>query len=593
MNHRFGTCAAACLALTANLAFGGIVDAMHPDFDLKEIPLAEKYKTMGMGFLSDGRMVIVTSEFIGGGEVPKTASNTHKVLIISGADGSTPSVKEISNTWLMPVGLTIVNDKVYISDRDGFYELKSLDPVAGDLANNRTKILGWPDTTTWANGYTWHQFVFDPVYYQGSFYAPYSGSIRPGGPSDVPASTSFSGAFLKWDLTGKTLTKWAGGLRSPNGMNVGPNGDMFVADNQGSWLPSSTFMHMKQGKFYGHKQSPKRDANGAITQAFAPNWAESLPYERPTAWLDHGTVRASPSQPIYMDRGRFQGDWLLGDVNNPGLIRIALDNVQGTYNGAVFWFGKGFGTTAINRMAWGNDGALYVGSIMKIAGNWPGGDKTSMFRMTAKSTTTAFDMKAVRHLADGVEIIFTEAVDPNSLATGLFPVTQWHYDRQEGYGQGKSAVENRTVSATELSADGKRVHLKIAGLKDDYVTYFKLGAVKSATGASLWNNECWFTLNKLSTRAWDASVSIADAPKAVSGLDALVLSRVTPAGVMVLIDLPGSAQATLRSLNGAAVGSASGKGALLVPTQGLSKGLYLLEVRQGAQKLVRPVNLSM
>ncbi|MDB5102946.1 MAG: hypothetical protein JWP91_635 [Fibrobacteres bacterium] len=580
------------MAVSASIAMGTIPDAMHPDFELKEVALPTKYKTMGMGFLSDGRLAIATSEFIGGGEIPGSASVDHKVLLISDPGGTAPTVKEVANTWLMMVGLTVVNDKIYVSDRDGFYEIANIDNPT-DLTKNRTKIASWPDTTTWANGKSWHQFVFDPIYWQGNFYAPYSGSIRPGGPSDAPASTSYSGAFLKWDMTGK-LQKVAGGLRSPNGVNMAPNGDMFVADNQGSWLPSSTFMHIKPGKFYGHRQSPKRDSVGAITKAFAPNWAESLPYERPTAWLDHGTLRSSPSQPIYVEKGRFLGDWLLGDENNPGLVRIALDDVEGTYNGAVFWFGKGIGSSAVSRMAWGKDGSLYMGTIQGL-GNWPGTtEKKPIYKLTPKTTTTAFDMKAVRHLNDGVEIIFTDPVDASTITIGNFPVTQWNYTRKEEYGQGKGPAEARTVSATEISADGKRVHLKIAGLKDDYVTYFKLGAVKSATGASLWNNECWYTLNKLSTRAWNGTVSIADnAPKA-SRLEALVRQRLSAAGLEVIVDGMGDHTASLRSLNGAKVAAVSGKGpaAMVLPTQGLAKGLYLLEVREGADRVVRPINLS-
>ncbi|MDB5050088.1 MAG: large, multifunctional secreted protein [Fibrobacteres bacterium] len=584
------------LAFAASMAAAGIPDAMHPDFDMKEVPLADKYKAMGMGFLSDGRMVLATTEVIGGGEVPP-ASAANKLYVISNMGGATAAdikMKEVANNWKQMVGVTIVDDKIYVSDRDGFYKIVDIESNTLDLANNRQKIASWPDENKWKNGFSWHQFVFTPIFLNGSFYAPYSGSIRPGGPSDAPASTAFSGAFLKWDLTGK-LEKFAGGLRSPNGANVAPNGDMFVADNQGAWLPSSTFMHMKQGMFYGHRQSPTRDTAGNITVNNAPNWAEGLPYERPTAWLDHGTLRASPSQPIYMTKGRYVGDWLLGDVNNPGLVRIALDDVQGTYNGAVFWFAKGMGISAINRMAWGTDGSLYVGTIMKIAGNWPAGDKAPLYRVTPKTTATTFDMRAVRHLADGVEIIFTDPVDPASIAGANFSVTQWHYTRQEGYGLGKGSSEPRTVSATELSADGRRVHLKIAGLKDDYVTYFKLTNVKAATGgAAVWNNECWFTLNKLSTRTWDATVSIADeAPKSVK-LESLVRQRVSGAGLEVSVAGEGNHAFSLITLNGARIRSASsvGQGTVVLPTAGLAKGLYLLEVRQGAQTLVRPVSLS-
>jgi hypothetical protein len=583
------------MAMSATLALGSISDAMHPDYTMATVPLVEMYKTMGMGFLSDGRMVLVTTEFIGGGEAPPPSVN-HKLLIITNPGAATAGdvkVKEVANMWIQPSGLTIVDNKIFVSDKDGFYQILDYETATPDLANNRKKIATWPDENKWNAGKYWHQWVFTPVYKNGFFYAPYSGSIRPGGPSDAQATSAYSGAFLKWDMNG-TLTKFAGGLRSPNGANIGPNGDMFVADNQGSWVPSSTFMHMKQDKFYGHKQSPKRDSLGNVITAYAPNWAEGMTYERPTAWLDHGNVRASPSQPIYVDKGRYAGDWLLGDVNNPGLVRISLDDVQGTYNGAVFWFSKGMAQSAINRLAWGNDGSLYVGTAQRIAGNWPGGDKSPIYKVTPKATATAFDMKAVRHLADGVEILFTEAVDANAIAAANFSVVQWHYDRKEEYGKGKTANEARVVSGTELSLDGKRVHLKIAGLKDDYVAYIKLTNVKSATGAAIWNNESWFTINKLSTRAWDGTVSIADKVQPAGRLESLVRQRLTRNGLEVIVDGAGAHTATLRSITGAHVASVSGTGSasMVLPTQGLAKGLYLLEVRQGAEKVSRAVSLS-
>ncbi len=575
----------------------GIPDSVHPDFDMQEVPLPDHYKTMGIGFLSDGRMVLAATDFVCCGEAP-VASPLNKIFLITNPGSSNAAdikVKEIANTWRQFSGVTIVDDKIYISDRDGFYKLLDYESSTLTLSNNRQKIASWPNENTWNKGEYWHQWVFTPMYFNGFFYAPYSGSIRYGGPSDVPATTSYSGAFLKWDMAGN-LEKVAGGLRSPNGANVSPTGEMFVADNQGSWLPSSTFMLMKPGKFYGHRQSPNRDSLGNITKLNAPNWAEGLPYERPTAWLDYWNVRTSPSQPIYMTQGRYVGDWLLGDVYNPGLVRIALDKVGDTYNGSVFWFSKGTGNSAINRLAYGKDGNLYVGTLTQ-GGNWPDGATMPLYRIKAKATATTFDMRVVRHLADGVEIIFTDPVDPATIAAGNFSVNQWNYTRGEGYGAGKGATQNRTVSATERSSDGKRVHLKIAGLLDDYVLYIRASNVKAAVGgARLWNDEAWFTLNKFSTRTWDPTVSLAVEGNTPSlNLEGLIHQRLTGAGLEVSLNLEGEHSFALITLNGSRVRTASATGiaSTVLATGGLARGLYLLEIRHGADKWVRPVNLSL
>ena len=490
--------------LMLGAACAEIPDAVHPDFDLKELRMPAYYKTMGLAFLKDGTMVLATTETIGGGEVPD-ADPLHKVFLIKGASTDTlPAfIKEISNTWKQLSGVTVAEDRVFVSDRDGFYEIPDLANPA-DLVANRRAVAKWPNENHWNNGPYWHQWAFTPQYLNGAFYAPYSGSIAPGGRSNVDPTSPLSGAFLKWDFTGK-LEAFAGGLRSPNGAALDPGtGEIFGTDNQGSWLPSSTFMRIRQGRFYGHRQTlADLDADGNLVGNHPANFAESLPYEPPVAWLPHGTVRSSPSQPVMLTQGRFAGDWLIGDVNNPGLVRVALDKVGDGYNGGGFWFSKGTSNGAINRMARAPDGSIIIGTITRIGGNWPGGDKSPMFKLTAKEPAAAFDFKSVRALADGLELEFTQPVNPDSVSPGHFQVRSWQYIRQKEYGIGRQPDETREVIAAEASKDRKRVHLSFSAMATDRVYYVKLTGVASSGGKGLWNNESWFTLNAIPNRVWD------------------------------------------------------------------------------------------
>lgn len=558
-----------------------IPDAVHPDFTLKEVPLPGKYRCMGLQAFSDGRMALAVIEEIGGGEIPRASAGS-AVFIVSGIEGASPKPMEVANAWKQIAGIVIAEDKLYVSDRDGFYQIQDLENP-GDLKANRKLIVKWPDEGKWSNGTQWHQWVFTPVYKNGFFYAPYSGSIIPGGPSRTPPTSAYSGAFLKWDLSGK-LEKFAGGLRSPNGANIGPDGEMFVADNQGSWLPSSTFMRMKADRFYGH-------SNTYAGHPDNKNWAESLPYERPTAWLDHGSVRTSPSQPVFLAKGAYAGDWILGDVNNPGLVRIAIDNVLDTYNGSVFWFSKGIGNAAVNRMAWGKDGALYLGTLQKL-GNWPSGDPSPLYRMTANANPAVFDLRRVASVADGLEITFTQPVDKASVAAGGFQVQQWNYVRQEGYGMGKGNAESRVVSGAGVSADGLRVHLAVAGLKEDYVAFVKVGALKSAAGSKApYNNEAWFTLNKQSARAWDPAAGLASGPRRASPLAAHITARSRGAGNLeVALDAEGPHVFSLHALDGSLLASVAGEGrapqALTAPA---GTPLCLLTVRHGVESQTRSI----
>jgi hypothetical protein len=571
------------------LVNAGIPDSLaHPDFTLRKVPFATKYKTMGISFLDDGRMAMAVTDFIGGGEVPKQVSTGTKVLLVTGYGATSTAgitVEEIANGFYQLVGTTIANGKLYVSDRDGFYEIQQLSKPA-DLLQNRKLVVNWPTPDggyKWGpGGFSWHQFVFTPMYSKGSFYAPYSGSIINGGHSGVPPTSLKSGAFLKWDLAGK-MENFAGGLRSPNGANLDPaTGDMFVADNQGSWLPSSTFAQMKPGKFYGHRQSSPQPAN----------WAEDLPYEPPTAWLPHGTVRASPSQPVVVPKGKYAGDWLMGDVNNPGLIRVALDKVGEIYNGSVFFFSKGTGNAAINRLTWGPDGALYMGTLSTIAGNWPGNADQDMYRLAPNATSSAFEMKVVRSLADGLELEFTQPVDAATVLKTAFVAKQWSYIRQPEYGQGKQPDQNLTVTDVEVSTDKLRVHLKIAGLVKDRTINIKHTGITSG-GKAPWNDETWYTLNAVSSRTWNATVGTRNVVARVSRPAGEVDYRMDTRGLMsVTVKAEGTWNAVLVSPQGAIVARQAGTGysRFTLPVDH-HVGLHLLRVELKEGMVVRRVML--
>lgn len=546
-------------------------NAVHPAYDLKVIPMPAQYINMGLAFLPDGRMVFAT------GYIEDGRTNTGEgsaVLVASGVGGDMANIKvdALARNFINPSGLLTVGEKIYLADRDGFYEILSSTDYT-HLQANRKKILSWPFPMLW------HQWVFTPMMRgDGWFYAPYSGSIKGGGPSDAEPSSPYSGAFLRWNLAG-TVEKWAGGLRSPNGANIDRNGNMFVADNQGSWLPSSTFAHIKQGRFYGHKQNP----------GFAPNWAESLPYHPPTAWLPHGVVRSSPGQPISIDKGTYAGQWLQGDANGTGLLRIALDSVDGDYQGAVFWFTNGTSNSALNRLAWGPDGGLYMGTCEKM-GNWPGNGLMPMYKLTPKPGVTAFEMLAIRSIKNGFEIEFTRPVDKATAVAGNVAIKQWQYVRQSGYGAGKGPEVAKSVTSVSASEDGKRLTVMVNGLETDRLTYFKLANIKSATGEAPWDNEAWYTMNKMNpgtvaNRPGNIRVASPDwASKAV-------MASAGGGRLRADLDLEGPYALELRRLDGSLAASGKGDGPGRLVLDAGRPGVYVATVRCNRGSFARKLAL--
>ena len=575
---RAGLVGSLAVAVGAGTALGGIpMDGVHPAFDIATVPLPSKYAAMGLAFLSDGRMVLLTTGKIGGGEIPDPDPES-AVYIVSGLGTASPAAVKIAAMFKQPSGVNVVNDKIYVSDRDAFYSIPTNDKPA-DVNNNKIKV------TDWTMSGRWHQWVFTPMYKDGYFYAPYSGSIRLGGPSDVPATSEFSGAFLKWDPQAKTMEKVAGGLRSPNGANINDAGEMFVMDNQGSWLPGCAFMHMKPGRFYGHKQSPPQ----------APNWAESLPYQPPAVWIPYPAQVAgsATAQPVYISKGPYAGQWLAGDANGPGLTRYALEMVKGDYQGTVFRFSNGTANSAINRLAWGPDGSLYMGSIEHY-GNWPGQGLMPLYRMTARPGASAFEMYTILSVKDGFEIVFTEPVDKATVTASAVSVKQWHYTRGAAYGCCKDADEARTISKTELSDDGMRLYVQVAGLKEiDYVAYFKIAGIKSATGRLPWDNEAWYTLNKISDRPWDPHIGTqVRAQRAASPLAGKVAQAPAGQGLLqVTLGLQGPWSLELRTLDGSLAARMNGAqpGIHLVSGGRAVPAVYMLSVKAGSESLTRKV----
>lgn len=583
--------------ISAALLLGGIsafadisTTQIHPDFTLETVKMPAMYKTMGLDFLPDGRMVLGVIELIQGqsiGDVPP-ADAGDKVIVFDGV-GKTPEVitaKEVSNTWHQISGLKVVDGKIYVSDRDGLYVVKSLDKI-DTLASNRSLVLKWPDEGHWRLGYMWHQWVFTPLYYQGRFYAPYSGCIGTGGWSYTEPTTKLSGAFLTWDLKDLKLEAVAGGLRSPNGANVdSTTGEFFVTDNQGSYLPASTFMRIKPGHFYGHRQIPEHlNDSGRVDQVDAPNFAESLPYDPPVAWIPYQSAPShkSPSQPIMLREGRYRGDWLMGDVNGAGLLRVALDRVDSLINGSLFWFTQGMGLAAINRLTYGPDGSIYIGTLTQVAGNWPGGAKSPLFRLKPKTGgETTFDIRAIRSLKDGLEVELTDAMAPGSFGADSASAVQCQYIRMPQYGVGKQEDEPLSITKGEMSSDGKRLHLVIPGLKADRVVDVVLKGVKSTKGKTLWTNEGWFTLNAVSTRAWDAGPATAAAPSPRPAAFPASLRPLASGNLQVTLKEAGDFTLSLRGLDGALLDARSARGPGPVSLAPGRHGVFLVQIRNSS-----------
>jgi cytochrome c len=375
------------------------------------------------------------------------------------------------------LGIKVVNDTIYVLQKQ---ELTRL------IDNDKDGIIDEYQTVCddWRVSANFHEFAFGLAYKDGYFYAALATAIEPGGASAKPQIPD-RGKAIKISKKDGSIEYIATGLRTPNGVGIGVDGEIFIADNQGDWLPSSKIVHVKPGAWYGSRSV---DFEGTA------NLKETLP----VVWLPQDEIGNSPSQPMYLDVGPYKGQQVHGEVTHGGLKRVFVEKVDGDYQGVVFRFTQGL-EGGVNRVVWGPDGALYIGMIGN-PGNWgQAGKKWYGIQKFAYNGTSTFEMLAVRAKSNGVEIEMTEPIGElygNALAD--YQVKQWYYKPTIDYGGPKLGIETLKVKSVNISDDRKKVFLELDGMKPNHVVYIHLNnTFVSSQNHELWSTEAWYTLNKI------------------------------------------------------------------------------------------------
>ncbi len=446
------------------------LQGVHPSFDLAQArPKDFKPKVGGMDFLPDGRLVVSTWDSLG------------SVYVLDGVNGKNPEaikVKKIAYGLAEPLGLKVVDGEIYVLQKQELTRL--VDHDKDDVIDEyQTVCNGWRVSANF------HEFAFGLLYEDGYFYGTLATAINPGGASTRPQIPD-RGKVVKISKKDGTFEFIATGLRTPNGIGYGVDSAIFIADNQGDWLPSSKILHLQPGAWYGSR---------SVDSVGTANLTETLP----VVWLPQDEVGNSPSQPAVLNVGPYKNQMIHGEVTNGGIKRVFAEKVNGQYQGAVFHFTQGL-EAGINRLAWGPDGALYAGGVGST-GNWSHTGKLHYgLQRLAYNNKPAFEMLAVRARSNGVEIEFTQ---PLKEGTGTkaadYNVRQWWYKPTPAYGGPKLDDKALNIRSVQVSDDRKKVFLQLDGMKPRHLVYIRLNrqTVRSADGKAPWVTEAWYTMNNI------------------------------------------------------------------------------------------------
>jgi hypothetical protein len=242
-----------------------------------------------------------------------------------------------------------------------------------------------------------------------------------------------------------------------------------------------------------------------------------------------------------------------------GGIQFGVQQFLYTPSGSILAVGIGGGTGTLSG-----------------SNNWNWKGTTKGMALLTPTTTSTFDMLAIRSVVDGFDIEFTDAVAAAAATASNWTVKTTVYTPVHAYGEDLNKGDNDinvAVSSATLSADNKHVHIKTASLLPKRMYAITAGsAVKSATGAALWTNVGYYTLNSINPSSTVTTAPVASFANRIHA--SLHMGRVT-------LDIPfaGAWNLEILRLDGTRAARASGSGRSRFESGALPPGLYLIAGR--------------
>jgi hypothetical protein len=299
------------------------------------------------------------------------------------------------------------------------------------------------------------------------------------------------------------MEPWCAGFRSPCGIGTNFEGDVFVSDQQGNWMPTTPIFHAKKGAYFSHADSipdAMRPDSPVKINAKQPDGItvaeamKSVPgYCPPAVWLPYVKMGQSGTG-IVCDRsggkfGPFEKQLFMGEFVLSGVNRVFLEKVGGEYQGACFPFIDGLQCAAL-ALTTLPDGSLVVGESNRgwnSKGNRPFGLQKIVW-----TKKTPLDVQKLELTETGFRFTFTLPVEK----VGEFTGQSYTYPFQSKYGGEELDAKPLQITGTKLSNDGLTLDVTIANLREGYVHEFELPQLKAKDGTPLWHRMAYYTLNR-------------------------------------------------------------------------------------------------
>jgi type 1 glutamine amidotransferase len=426
--------------------------------DTITVPYNNPFKALmflsGIGFFSNGDAAVCTIH--------------GDVWLVRGIDEKLENISwtRFATGLFQPLGLKVIDDKIYVLGRDQITLLHDRD--GNEEADFYENFCNKIQTSRGGHDYV-TSLETDAA---GNFYY-----VCPAGVHRVSKD-------------GKQHETLAAGFRNPNGMGVGPNGVITVAPQEGEWTPSSSICEIVPGGFYGY--------GGPQITSQRP-----LGYDAPLCWIPRMIDNSSGSQVWVTSKqwGLLEGQMLNLSFGRCSMMLVLREVVDGQAQGGVVPLKPRFLSGAMRGAFRPQDGQLYV---VGSHGWSTSASRDGCFQRVRYTGKRAYLPVGLNVAENGIRLTFSEPLERETAEdTGSYGVEQWNYRYAKEYGSKEYSVASPSeeghdeleIQSAKLSPDRRSVFLSIAGLQPVMQMQIQYN-VNAADGKAI-RGDIYNTINRL------------------------------------------------------------------------------------------------
>ena len=360
--------------------------------------------------------------------------------------------KRIASGLFQPLGIKIVDKKIFVTCRDQLVKLHDLN---GDEEIDYYESFNSDHQVT--NHF--HEFAMGlQTDKEGNFY--YAKSARHARRSLVPQH----GTLLKVSKDGQETSIVAHGFRAANGVCINPDGSFIVTDQEGHWNPMNRINWVTPtNKFYGNMYAYNPSSDSSDTGM-----------EPPLTWVERDIDR-SPSELLWVDSkawGPLNGSLLSFSYGYGKVFIVPHEKIGNQMQGGVFELPIPTFSTGVMRGRFNPaDGQLYACGLSAWGSAQP--ELGGFYRIRYNGEKTIVPL-SLHVLANGIRIKFSHELNKKNVEDiTSYQVQTWDLKRSRKYGSDHYNTKSLIVKNATLSKDGKEIFLTIMDVKPTNVMEVK------------------------------------------------------------------------------------------------------------------------